>query len=97
MGFNIGDWVSFIYTQPGNEVTYCIISELKGDKAKLYDPLFDLFVDVKMSRLSKLTEEHLCLTIKHCDYGRMTIRELLKKGEDFLAGKTLILRDRKRR
>lgn len=80
----IGDFVGFVYAQPGNDVTWLVVTGIDGDKVTGFDPAFEISVTADISRLWIASERELDVTIGHYKFGNTTNRELLSKARERL-------------
>ena len=76
--FKVGDFVGFIYAQPGNDTTYMVVIEVRK-KIKCYDPWFNDEVELDPNKLWHLSEEELAYTISRYKFGTITVGKKLRE------------------
>ena len=76
--FKVGDFVGFIYAQPGNDTTYMVVIEVRK-KIKCYDPWFNDEVELDPNKLWHLSEKELAYTISRYKFGTITVGKKLRE------------------
>ena len=77
--FKIGDFVGFVFAQPGNDTTQLVVIGVDGDKIKCWDVWFDFEISIAPDRLWILTEREMEGLVLHHKHGRITIKQRLEQ------------------
>ncbi len=76
--FKKGDFVGFIFAQPGNDTTHMVVLET-GEKMRCWDVWFDFEICIAPERLWHLSERELAGTVGHHKYGSTTVLARLEQ------------------
>jgi hypothetical protein len=71
-----GDFVGFIFAQPGNDTTYMVVRSVSDGKAICYDPFFNVELPVDLDRLWLASDAELDRDYWKAQDGKRTVHNI---------------------